>query len=298
MFYGILQALDETARAGSIRRAGAAMGVAPSSISRNIAILEREMGTKLLDRSAGGVQLTHAGRLVAEYARTVLLDYDSLRADLDDMRGTQRRLLRLALVESVASHGPIAAVSKLYERFRTVSFNIRVMPAPHVFEAVLQSRCDVGIAYCAQPHPDILTLASVPEPIVLAIRPDHALTSRRSVELSELDTLPLALPDFDFGVRQILDRTSAAAGVRLAPIMTSNDFETLRGFARSGMGAAILPMRAVLRGDTDGSLAAIPLSAPAFRDATIDIIVLRKRRLPRIVKAFADILISEIKASL
>jgi DNA-binding transcriptional LysR family regulator len=297
MFYGNLRALDETARAGSIRKASATLGVAPSSISRNIAILEREMGTALLERRADGVELTHAGRLVAEYARSVLLDYDSLKADLDDMRGTQRRLLKLALVESVASHGPINAVTRLVDRFRAISFNIRLMPAPRVVESVLQGRCDIGIAFCAEPDSEILTLASVPEPIVFVVRPDHPLASVAKVSLHEISDLPLAVPDFDFGVRQILERSTAAAGIRLTPVLTCNDFEILRGFVRCGAGAAVLPMRAVTRDEQAGLLKAIPLTDSAFRDATIDIIVLRKRRLPRVVKAFADVLIAEIKLS-
>jgi DNA-binding transcriptional LysR family regulator len=297
MFTGSLRAIDETARAGSIRKASAALGVAPSSVSRNIAILEREMGTALLERRADGVKLTHAGRLVADYARAVLLDYDSLRADLDDMRGTQRRSLRLALVESVASHGPINAVAKLRERFRDVSFHVRLMPAPHVFETVQQGRTDIGIAFCAEPHPDILTLASVPEPIMCAVRSGHPMASAASVALPELAKLPLAVPDFDFGIRRILDKACAAAGVHIVPVLESNDFETLRGFARCGAGAAILPMRAVTRTEKPGALKAITIAGSTFRDATIDIIVLRKRRLPRVVKAFADVLIGEIRTA-
>ncbi|HTW36726.1 MAG TPA: LysR family transcriptional regulator [Rhizomicrobium sp.] len=297
MDYNVLRAMEETARQGSIRRASDILGVAPSSVSRSIAILEREMGTALFDRSAGGVELTHAGRLVADYARAVLLDFDTLRADLDDMRGTQRRLLKLTLVESVASHGPVAAASKLLERFRTVLFDVRVMPAPRVVEAVRESRCDIGIGFCAEPDPELLALASVPEPIVLAIRPDHALTNVTGVELSALAGLALAVPGFEFGVRRILDRASATAGVALTTVLTSNDFEILRGFARSGAGAAILPQRAILQDRARGQLKIVPLAGTAFRDTTIDIVVLRKRRLPRIVRAFADVLIQEIRAS-
>jgi DNA-binding transcriptional LysR family regulator len=297
MDYGILRAMEETARQGSIRKASDVLGVAPSSVSRSIAILEREMGTALFDRSAGGVELTHAGRLVADYARTVLLDFDSLRADLDDMRGTQRRLLKLALVESVAAYGPVAAASKLLERFRTVSFDVRVMPAPRVVEAVCDGRCDIGIGFCAEPDPELLALASVPEPIVLALRPDHPLANTPRLELGALAGFALAAPGFEFGVRRILDRASAAAGVALTTVLTSNDFEILRGFARSGAGAAILPQRAAIREETRGKLKTVPLADPAFRDTTIDVVVLRKRRLPRLVRAFAEVLIQEIRAS-
>jgi len=290
----VLRAFDETARAGSIRKASEALGVAPSSISRSIAVLEREMGTRLLARSSGGVTLTHAGQLVADYARAVLLDYDSLRADLDDMRGTQRRLLRLVLVESVASHGPIGAIAKFIEKYRAVSFDLRLLPAPGVIEAVKQDRCDIGVAFCADPAPELSILARIPEPIMLAVPAASSLAG--PVELRALAGLRLGIPDATFGVRRILDRACAREGVRIAPVLSSNVFETLRDFVRCGAGAAILPMRAVARQARAGEMKAIALADPAFRDTTLDIIVLRKRRLPRVLRAFAEMLIAEIGA--
>ena len=83
MFSGSLRAFDETVRAGSIRKASEILGVAPSSVSRHIAMLEREIGTALFDRRSRGVVLTFAGRMVADYARSVLVPwhrgFDSLR---------------------------------------------------------------------------------------------------------------------------------------------------------------------------------------------------------------------------
>ena len=297
MFYGILRAFDETARAKSIRKASQTLGVAPSSVSRNVAILEREMGTLLLERRRDGIELTHAGELVAAYARSVLLDYDSLRADLDEMRGTRRKLLRLALVGSVATHGPINALARVSERFPGIAFNVRVMQAPDVFRGVIEDRCDVGAAYCAEPNPEVLTLASIPEPVVVAVNPDHPVAAKREIELEALSGIALALPDHDTVVRGMIDRGSATRGFRFTPALTSNDFEMLLGFARMGAGAAIVPMRAAVNHEKFGSIKTVPLSEPPFRNATIDIIVLRRRRLPRLVKAFVDALIGEIKAA-
>ena len=297
MFHGCLRAFVETVRAGSIRKASEVLGVAPSSVSRHIAILEHEMGTTLFNRRAGGVELTHAGKLVAEYTDSVLVDYDTLRTDLNDVGGTQRKILRLALVESVASYGPMKAISGFYEKYPTVSFNVRLMPAPRVTEAVIQGQCDIGVSFCTQPDLELLTLSRIPEPIVLVARPDHVLAEASLIDLADITAIPLALPDVDFGVRQIIDRACAGRGFRLAPVLTSNLFGTLKDFVRCGAGVAILPKRVVVRDEQAGTLKTIPLVGAAFCDATIDVIVLRKRRLPRVVKLFVDILIADMDAA-
>lgn len=297
MFSGSLRAFDETARAGSIRKASELLGVAPSSVSRHIAMLEREMGTALFDRRSRGVVLTFAGRMVAEYARSVLVDYDTLRTDLNDLRGTQRRLIRLAVVESIASSGLVAATNEFLKRFPTLSFSIRLLPAPAVVEAVRQDLCDIGLGYCAEGDPDLLHLARLSEPIVVLLAADHPRATGREIQLADLAGLNLALPDDDFGVRRIFDRATAEAGLRLTPTLSSNGFEILREFVRGGGGAAILPARAAGRLISPGTMS-VPLAGPAFQNAHIDLVVLRRRRLPRVIKAFVDVLVKAISADI
>jgi DNA-binding transcriptional LysR family regulator len=270
------------------------LGVAPSSVSRHIAILERQFGTKLFERRTDGVELTHAGELVAEFISKALIDYDSLRTDLDDLRGVQRRLVRVASVESIAASAPMRAIHTFNERYPAISFNIRLMPAPAVAEAVRGGHCEIGLGYCAPADADIVPLARIPEPVMLAVPVNHALSTRRKISLDELSGIPLALPDNDFGIRRIIEAATGQVGVKLEPILTSNDFEVLRSFVRSSGGAAILPMRAVVGRDARSDLVAIQIEEPSFCSATIDLIVLRKRRLPRVLKDFVDALAGEI----
>ncbi|HEX5239135.1 MAG TPA: LysR family transcriptional regulator [Sphingomicrobium sp.] len=294
MFHGSLRAFDATVRAGSIRKASEALGVAPSSVSRHIAVLERQIGTALFERRSDGVDLTHAGELVAEFVRKLLLDYDTLRGDLDDVRGVRQRLVRVASVESIAASAPMSAVHKFNARYPAISFNIRLMPAPAVVEAVREGQCEIGLGYCVAVDADIVPLARIPEPVMLAVIPGHPFAGRAGIGLEELATIPLALPDPDFGTRRMIDAAAGRLGVRLEPILTSNDFEVLRSFVRSGSGAALLPMRAIVARDGSGELLAVPIAEPSFSEATIDVIVLRKRRLPRVLQDFVEGLCKEI----
>jgi DNA-binding transcriptional LysR family regulator len=105
------------------------------------------------------------------------------------------------------------------------------------------------------------------------------------------------MPDSDFGVRRIVDRAAAAGGFQLEPVLSGNLFEVLIEFARGGGGVAILPVRAATREAARVGLVIIPLTDPALRATTIDVVVLRKRRLPHVVKVFAEMLIAEIAAT-
>jgi DNA-binding transcriptional LysR family regulator len=92
----------------------------------------------------------------------------------------------------------------------------------------------------------------------------------------------------------IMRARASSITIRCAPVLSSNVFETLRDFVRCG--AAILPMRAIARQARAGEITALALADAPFREATLDVIVLRKRRLPRVLRTFADMLIAEIGA--
>jgi DNA-binding transcriptional LysR family regulator len=288
LFPGSLRAFYEAVRAGSIRAASDNLSLAPSTVSRQIQLLEHQIGAQLFDRSAAGVVPNYAGKLVAEYARTVLLDYDSLRADINDLKGVRRGFIRIAAVESTISERAVVAIASFRSKFEGVSFQLRMCPAPKVIEAVKLGEVDVGLAFCAGPDTELRFLARFPEPIVLALSPDHPLASAESVTLADLKTLPLAMPEPSFGVRQILDRAAQAAGIKLTPVLSTDSFEALRGFARQGAGAALLPRLSIAIDQTLGRLKAVVIDDRALNETTVDIIALGSRRPSRLLKLFLD----------
>jgi DNA-binding transcriptional LysR family regulator len=290
MFPRELRTFHAVAQSGSIRKASELLNISASSVSRIVALLEHEIGTALLGRTSTGVNLTHAGKLVAEYARSVVLDYDSLRADLNDTRGPRRKLIRLETVESIVSGGLVEAVAAFREKFDAVTFSITMVPAPQVVDDVQRGECDVGLTFCCPPQAEVIKLASMLEPIIVVVPNDHPLTARASITIEDLKAAPLALPDVTFGVRRIFDRAVHEAGLseELNPTLSSNSFEALRDFVRCGAGVAILPYRAVLRESTHKWLKAIPIDHPVLSKTTIDVITLRKHRPARVVSAFIE----------
>jgi DNA-binding transcriptional LysR family regulator len=282
----------EAVRLKSFRQAANVLNVAPSSISRQIAVLERQIGTSLFDRSANGVVVTHAGELVAEFARNLLMDYSALKTDLDDYKGGRRAFIRIALVEGMSAAGTGRAIKRLHERFDQVRFSIRMVPAPRVVELVKLAEVDIGITFTPAMDDDLKTAARISEPLVL-VRASDPAHEGESASLSALADQPLALPLPSFGMRGILDAACEGAGFKLHPILESDSFEVLRDFVRAGCGATVLPQRALTSKDNSG-LSIQPIADRRLNRTTIDIVLLKQRRLPRIIRLFLDGLVEEI----
>src|SRR6266496_430620 len=84
---GRLLLLREVALRGTIAAAARSLGLTPSAVSQQLAVLEREAGTALLDRSPRGVALTGAGHALAARAASIVDVLAGARADLDRISG-------------------------------------------------------------------------------------------------------------------------------------------------------------------------------------------------------------------
>jgi DNA-binding transcriptional LysR family regulator len=282
-FLGALRVFHEVVRAGSVRAASDALGLSASSVSRQIQHLEHQIGAALLDRSASGVAPTHAGKQVAEFARSVLMEYDALRADVNERRG-MRGNIRVAAVESTIGRA-VAATAAFRAKHDGVTFTLTMMPAGKVIEAVKSAEVDVGVTFCCDADPALTILASFSEPIILAVGPNHEWALRPSISLGELALVPIGLPETTFGVRRIIDEVVRKARVTLSPAMESNSFEALRAFARLG-GASLLPRLSIESDRRANILKSLLVDCRAFNETTADMIALRKRRPSRLLKLF------------
>lgn len=295
MFPGALVAFYETAKVGSIRKASDNLRLAPSSVSRQIAILEQQIGTELIRRSGRGIILTPAGTLVADFAKKVLLDYDSLRLDLNDFRGGRRRHLSIAMVESIMTGGPIAAITEFRKSFDSITFEVSIVPSPQVADLVLAGAADLGMIFSPAPNPALTVLGSTPEPIVAVFPWKDSTDKMETITLEEVVRHPLALADTHFEFRQIFDRSCRAAGITTTIAMQSNSFETIREFVRTNGGVAILPRRAVMIDEGLKRLRTVRISNPEFGNTAIDVVVLSHRRLPRVLSLFSKLLLQSLR---
>lgn len=284
----------ETALLGSIRGASEALNVAPSSVSRQILLLERMFGTSLLERSSNGVSLTHAGRLVDDFVRTMLLDYETLRDDVDDLRGIGRTVIRIAAIESMVTAPLLATLHMFRGRFPKVRFSIQVVTASAVIDAVRAGASDIGLTLWTSPHPDIHTLCDVSEPLVLAVSPSHHLAGRSRVAVAELADEPLAVHESDHGLRRLIDRACRNHGFALSPALSSTSLNALREFARQGFGGAIITRRGAGDAVRTGELVLVPIDEPVLDSGRIALIVRRDRRLSRVLRQFLEELMANL----
>lgn len=283
-----LRALYETAQCGSIRKAADKMGVAPSSVSRQIAVLEHQIGTALLGRGPSGARLTHAGNLVVEFAGPVLMDYEALRNDLNDMRGKRRRLIRIGATASVLPMDVARTLAEFQKAYETTTFQFEYLSTENAVKAVINGDCDVAVTLCAELQPEIDIIVRYPEPSVLVCTADHPLAQRKMVSVQEFAEVDFAVLSESYLTRRNFNDVCRRAAIQPNIVLESGNISVLLSYVANSGAVTLLPLRTLTPDVYHDALRGMPVDSPALNNGTIDLVVSRKRRMPRFVRTFVE----------
>src|SRR6201995_4588196 len=124
-----MRVLREVAVRGSFSAAAEALSFTQSAVSQQIAALEREAGTVLVQRNARGVRLTEAGEALVRHAEAVLARLGEAEAELEAIAGLRGGRLRLAAFESAAASLMPLAIAAFRARHPAVELSM-VMGEP------------------------------------------------------------------------------------------------------------------------------------------------------------------------
>jgi DNA-binding transcriptional LysR family regulator len=275
-----LRYLAEALRGGTMRAASENLNVAPSSISRQIAQLEDELGVQLIERNRSPLKLTEAGELAMTYYREFTNQQEAFISQVRDLKGLKGGTVRLAVGEGLIGDFLFKVLESFMGLYPEIQIFMRTAGTAEVVAMVLEDEAHIGMVFQPEPEAKIRVRASSDQPLKAIVRAGHPLSKRASVRLAELAGERLGLPESSFRIRQILSAAEAEAHVFLSPVLVSNSLLVLKEFARSGSGITILPGIAAHTEISAGVLSAIPLNNSALMHTSASVITRLGRQLP------------------
>lgn len=276
-----LRYLYEAAKFGSMRAAADNLGVAVSSVSRQISQLETEVGLALIEHGRRNIQLTETGQLLIEHYSDQLRLNEAFEARLSDIKGLRTGRVQLAVGEGFIGQPLSTLLIRFNARHPGLFINVHMSASSNeVVRLVSADDAHLGLVFQSSDDPRIRVLASVRQPLCAIMRRDHALAGRRLLKFADLGAHLLCLPETSFRTRQILKTAEAEERISLEPNITSNSITLLKSLLQSGEFFTVLPVLAVGKEVQMGQFAAVPIDSPALQEASVQLISRIGRRLP------------------
>ncbi|WP_433290676.1 LysR family transcriptional regulator [Actinoplanes sp. CA-030573] len=257
-----LAVLREVARQGSFNRAAAVLRLTPSAVSQQISALERGLGTAVVRRSTRGVELTDAGRVLAETSDAITDELASAEEEIARLVTARTERLTVATFTSGGQRLLPAALIRFSAEHPGVELTVLENEPEDALPLVRSGAADLALAYHFDgPAPQAKGLVWTPlldDPMWIVMPAGHPFAGRESVALPELAGERwvhgcLAIVD-------MLDHYAAMAGFEIRTACRGTDYVFAQSLVRAGVGVSMIPQVA-LTADL-GGLATVPLAPP------------------------------------
>lgn len=251
-----LRFLREFEERGTLGAVAAALAYSPSTVSQQLALLEKEAGTALFEKAGRGVRLNDAGRLLAQHARVLLTAAEAAEADLAALSGDIRGTVRAGGLQSAARRLLIPALAAIRETHPGVRVEISELELEQSLPGLRLGAADlvIGDEYDGHPRPRPSGLRFTPlleEPLRLVLPAAHPLAgSPGPVPIAALRDDVWTASAEGTGHHAMVIGTCRALGDYEPDLRhRSNDADVQLELVRAGAAVALLPPLTLPVGD-------------------------------------------------
>jgi DNA-binding transcriptional LysR family regulator len=274
------------AETGSVRAAARSLNVAASAISRQLGLLEGQLGIALFDRSGRSLALSPAGNVLLRGLRGLAQATEETLDHLGALRGLTRGIVQIATVESISVSVLPDILLDFARSYPGIQVSVTVAGSDAVTELVREHQADLGFTFNPTSLEGLSAAVTRDMSLGAIMSPGHPLARSKRLTFADCLAYPIAWPSLGLSLRAALNRLPAARDLR--PAFECNSLRLMATLAREGNCIAFQTLIGIEQDLAAGSLVWIPL---ADKRLPVDrlMLVRRKGQQGRIAAdAFAD----------
>jgi DNA-binding transcriptional LysR family regulator len=240
----ILQAIAET---GSFTASGRKLHVSQSAISRQILLLEEELGEPLFLRVGRQVRMTPAAESLVQLGQRVFQDLRDTVGTITDRTRQLKGTLRLSGGMTVCLYVFPPLLKHLRRVHPQLDVRLTVATAGQSVQQIREGRVDAGLLTLPVEGADLITVPVLHEELLVVTTPTHGLARRRRVTPKDLAGHPFVLFEQGSATRKVIDRFFTTEHLEPTVVMDTENVEIIKAMVKTGLGIGIVPYQAVAR---------------------------------------------------
>jgi DNA-binding transcriptional LysR family regulator len=262
-----LRVLREVAVRGSFSAAADALSYTQSAVSQQIAALEAETGTLLVERRPRGLRLTEAGRTLVDHTDGILARLEAAEAELHALAGLRAGRLRMASFPSAGATLMPAAIARFREEHPGVELTLAEGEPEEIVPRLHAGELDLALLYEFRGvsdvlGPDLERDELCEDPMYVALRRDHPLSASPTLTLKDLGAESWVQTSANTPCARHVVRSCHAAGFEPRVAFESDDYFTVQGLVAAGVGVALIPELALSSVRDDIAIRALSPRSP------------------------------------
>jgi len=276
------------ADAGSFSAAAVVLNLAQPTLSRQIGLLEADLGQRLLTRTGRGVSPTEAGDALLVHARAMLGSAQRAREELRELHSSPSGRVVVGLPPRVALGLSAPLVQRFRERLPRAVISISEGLSLHLREWLIAGRLDLALLFDPPTSPQLSYDTLLREPLLL-VAPKRGAKLPATVGLAALAGYPMVLPSAPNAIRSLVDAALLPRRIELQVVAEVGAVQTVLSLVAQGLGCTILPESALRLGGPGIAIQHARIGPPAIRNSLV-LAVPRARPSTRLMRETIELL--------
>lgn len=245
----------------NVSRAAQSLFTSQPGISKQIKLLEGELGVEIFTRN--GKHLTHvtaAGEAIIDTAREIIQKIERIQSVAQEFSDDMTGSLSLATTHTQCRYVLPPVIRQFISKYPNVALHMHQGTPMQISELAVNGTADFAIATEALDlFSDLVMMPCYSWNRAILVPREHPLTQSSRPELDEVARYPLVTYTFGFTGRSKLDEAFVAKGLQPKVVFTATDADVIKTYVRLGLGVGIVAKMAY-EPDKDSDLVAIDAS--------------------------------------
>ncbi|OUR72797.1 LysR family transcriptional regulator [Methylophaga sp. 41_12_T18] len=234
-----LQIFESVAKNLSYTRAAELLYLTQPAVSMQIKQLESEVAMPLFERMGKSLFLTEAGDELLIYARNISQQLNEVSEVLDELKGSQRGRLNIAVATTATSFS-LKLLGEFYKRFPGANITLDVTNRASLLKHLENNTIDMVIMGQPPQGLDVEAESFMDNPLVVVAPKNHELAGKSNIPLKMLERETFIMREHGSGTRIAMERFFEESGYSISSVMEMSSNEAINQAVEAGLGLGIV----------------------------------------------------------
>ena len=239
-----LEIIRAIADSGSFTAAGAKLHVSQSAISRQILLLEDELGEPVFHRIGRRIRITPAGESLLQLSHRVFQDLQDTVSAISDKQESLNGSMRLVGGMTVCLYVFPALLAEMRRVHPHLDLKITVGTAERSIAMLRSGLGDLGLITLPVDAADLVSVPVLEEELLLVTYPTHPLAKKKSITPADLNRQHFIVFETGSITRKLVEEFFTREHIKPEIVMETENVEIIKAMVRHGLGISIIPWQA------------------------------------------------------
>lgn len=259
-----LEVFIAVAEKQNFSRAAEELHMTQPAVSQYIQAFEREVGTRLLERTNKYVKLNKAGEIVYDHAKEILGLYTKMQRLVDDLTNKTSGPLSIGASYTFGEYILPHVIAKMLDDYPLVTPTISIGNTSDIAEFVLKHQMDVGIVEGEFQHDKLMIEEFAEDAMYIVAAPDHPLAQNEHITSQDLENERWIVREVGSGTRKAADNLFKSLKISPEKMMEFGSIQIIKESVEAGLGISLLSQWAIRKELSMGTLKILKVEGLPF----------------------------------